>query len=121
MPGAKLTRGLFSSPFRHNIIGYQQRFETPFGRKDLITPTGPQRKTYDLSKQRSGMMCKPGCYYGQTPTGNDHYGTDDVRRYEQAKTTVNPRQCDEDYVLVFLWQRDDGCSQQLQRIWAQAA
>src|SRR5882757_8744117 len=106
----------YFSPFRKNVIGHQQCFESPFGRKKIIyadwTASG---RAYRLIEARIQDEVLP--FFANTHTGTTVTGAVMSRAYEQAKTIVKDHvHAREDDVLVFCGSGMTAAVNKLQRI-----
>ena len=106
----------YFSPFRQNIIGYQQRFETPFGRKRILyadwTASG---RAYDPIEAEIRDEILP--FFANTHTETTITGRTMSGAYEQAKTTVKAHvNANKDDVLVFCGSGMTAAVNKLQRI-----
>jgi len=115
MPVISSLEDYFSS-FRHNIIGYQQPFETPFGWKRILyadwTASG---RAYDPIEAEIRDEILP--FFANTHTETTITGRTMSGAYEQAKTTVKAHvNANEDDVLVFCGSGMTAAVNKLQRI-----
>ena len=106
----------FFSPFRHNIIGSEQHFETPFGRKRILyadwTASGRAYRPIEARLQEEILP-----FFGNTHTATTITGRRMSAAYEEAKTIVREHvHANQDDVLVFCGSGMTAAVNKLQRI-----
>jgi len=106
----------YFSPFRQNIIGHQQSFETPFGRKRMLyadwTASG---RAYAPIEARIQEEILP--FFGNTHTGSTITGQTMSNAYEQARVVVKTHvHANNDDVLIFCGSGMTAAVNKLQRI-----
>jgi len=106
----------YFSPFRQNVIGHQQYFESPFGRKRVLyadwTASG---RAYGPIETRIQDEILP--FFGNTHTETTITGRTMSGAYDQAKTTVKVHvNAKEDDVLIFCGSGMTAAVNKLQRI-----
>jgi selenocysteine lyase/cysteine desulfurase len=115
-PDKKSTLENFFSPFRKNIIGYHQTFESPFGEKEIIyadwTASGRAYKPIEDRIQKEIMP-----FLANTHTETTITGTLMSKAYEEAKTIVKEHvHANSDDVLIFCGSGMTSAVNKLQRI-----
>ena len=115
MPALNSLEDYFST-FRHNIIGYQQRFDTPFGRKRILyadwTASG---RGYEPIEAEIRSEILP--FFGNTHTETTITGRTMSGAYDQAKITVKAHvNANNNDVLVFCGSGMTAAVNKLQRI-----
>jgi selenocysteine lyase/cysteine desulfurase len=103
-------------PIRHNIIGYQQRFETPFGHKRILyadwTASGRGYQPIEAEIQNKILPFFANTHTETTITARTMSGV-----YDQAKATVKTHvNANKDDVLVFCGSGMTAAVNKLQRI-----
>lgn len=111
-----ITLEKYFEPFRKNIIGYNQPFDSPFGKKRILyadwTASG---RCYAPIEERMQQEIMP--YLANTHTETTITGTLMTRAYEEAKRIVKKHvQADEQDVLIFCGSGMTGAVNKLQRI-----
>jgi selenocysteine lyase/cysteine desulfurase len=106
----------YFSPFRQNVIGHQQCFESPFGRKRILyadwTASG---RAYGPIETRIQDEILP--FFGNTHTSTTITGRMMSGAYDQAKTTVKAHvNAKEEDVLIFCGSGMTAAVNKLQRI-----
>jgi selenocysteine lyase/cysteine desulfurase len=106
----------FFSKFRRNIIGRQQFFESPFGKKELIyadwTASGRAYRPIEEYIQKEILP-----FVGNTHTDTTVTGTLMSKAYEQAKVIVKQHvHANSEDVLIFCGSGTTGAVNKLQRI-----
>lgn len=106
----------YFSPFRKNVIGRQQCFDSPFGRKKIIyadwTASGRAYRPIEARIQEEVLP-----FFANTHTGATVTGAMMSRAYEQAKTIVKDHvNAKEDDVLIFCGSGMTAAVNKLQRI-----
>ena len=112
----KSTLENFFSAFRRNIIGHQQIFESPFGKKEIIyadwTASGRAYQPIEECIQKEIMP-----FVANTHTETTITGTLMSKAYEEAKVIVKEHvHANSDDVLVFCGSGMTGAVNKLQRI-----
>src|ERR1700710_1869124 len=112
----KSTLENYFSLFRGNIIGQNQFFESPFGRKEIIyadwTATGRAYRPIEEYIQKEILP-----FLGNTHTETTITGTLMSKAYEQAKVIVKQHAgANDDDVLIFCGSGMTGAVNKLQRI-----
>ena len=107
---------IFFSPFRKNIIGHRQIFESPFGKKEIIyadwTASGRAYEPIEECIQKEIMP-----FLGNTHTETTITGTLMSKAYEEAKGIVKKHvNANNDDVLIFCGTGMTGAVNKLQRI-----
>ena len=107
---------IFFSPFRKNIIGHRQIFESPFGKKEIIyadwTASGRAYQPIEECIQKEIMP-----FLGNTHTETTITGTLMSKAYEEAKGIVKKHvNANNDDVLIFCGTGMTGAVNKLQRI-----
>src|SRR6478735_7446802 len=98
---SKSTLEKYFSTFRDNIIGHQQTFESPFGKKEIIyadwTASG---RAYSPIEEYLQKQILP--FVGNTHTETTITGTLMSKAYEEAKWSIKQHvHADNDDVLIF--------------------
>ena len=106
----------FFSPFRQNIIGHRQFFESPFGKKEIIyadwTASGRAYRPIEECIQKEIMP-----FLANTHTETTITGTLMSKAYEEAKAIVKKHvHANSDDVLLFCGSGMTGAVNKLQRI-----
>ena len=106
----------YFSPFRKNIIGCEQFFESPFGRKRILyadwTASGRAYRPIETKLQDEILP-----FFGNTHTGTSITGRMMSSAYEEAKTVVREHvNAKEDDVLVFCGSGMTAAVNKLQRV-----
>src|SRR6476659_4222810 len=112
----KSTLEKFFSAFRKNIIGQQQIFESPFGKKEIVyadwTASGRAYQPIEECIQKEIMP-----FLANTHTETTITGTLMSKAYEEAKVIVKVHvHANSDDVLVFCGSGMTGAVNKLQRI-----
>jgi len=115
MPALNSLEDYFST-FRHNIIGCQQRFDSPFGRKRILyadwTASG---RGYEPIETEIRSEILP--FFANTHTETTITGRTMSEAYDQAKTTIKTHvNANKDDVLVFCGSGMTAAVNKLQRI-----
>lgn len=106
----------YFSSFRHNIIGYQQPFESPFGRKNILYAdwTASGRAYHPIEDQ---LLTRILPFFGNTHTETTVTGRRMSDTYDQAKRTVKRHvNANENDVLLFCGSGMTAAVNKLQRI-----
>ncbi|MDB5091502.1 MAG: aminotransferase class V-fold PLP-dependent enzyme [Mucilaginibacter sp.] len=106
----------FFSAFRRNIIGYNQTFESPFGKKAIVyadwTASGRAYQPIEECLRKEIMP-----FVANTHTETTITGTLMTKAYEAAKVIVKEHvHADDDDVLIFCGSGMTGAVNKLQRI-----
>lgn len=106
----------FFSLFRRNVIGYQQFFESPFGKKEIIyadwTASGRAYHPLEQCIQKEVMP-----FLGNTHTETNITGTLMSKAYEEAKIIIKKHvNANNDDVLLFCGSGMTSAVNKLQRI-----
>ena len=106
----------YFEPFRNNIVGYSQQFDSPFGKKRVLyadwTASG---RCYAPIEERMQQYIMP--FVANTHTETTITGTLMTRAYEEAKLIVKKHvHADEQDVLIFCGSGMTGAVNKLQRI-----
>jgi len=106
----------FFSAFRKKIIGHQQFFESPFGRKEIVyadwTATGRAYLPIEECIQKNIMP-----FFANTHTETTITGTLMAKAYEEAKVIVKEHvRANSDDALIFFGSGMTGAVNKLQRI-----
>jgi selenocysteine lyase/cysteine desulfurase len=115
-PCQKSTLEIFFNAFRSNIIGHQQIFESPFGKKRIVyadwTASGRAYQPIEECIQKQVMP-----FLANTHTGTTITGTLMSKAYEEAKVIVKKHvHATTNDVLVFCGSGMTGAVNKLQRI-----
>jgi selenocysteine lyase/cysteine desulfurase len=115
MPALNSLEDYFST-FRHHIIGYQQRFDSPFGRKRILyadwTASGRGYEPIESEIRREVLP-----FYANTHTETTITGRTMSGAYDQAKTTIKTHvNANKEDVLVFCGSGMTAAVNKLQRI-----
>ena len=114
--GKKPSLEKYFAPFRENIIGNQQCFESPFGKKEIVyadwTASG---KAYRPIEDLIQNQILP--FMANTHTGSTITGSQMTAAYEEAKAIVKKHvHARLDDVLIFCGSGMTGAVNKLQRI-----
>lgn len=106
----------YFSPFRKNIIGHGQTFETPFGKKEIVyadwTASGRGYRPIEECIQNEIMP-----FVANTHTGSTVTATLMTKAYEEAKAIIKKHAgANSDDVLVFCGSGTTSAVNKLQRI-----
>ena len=106
----------YFAPFRRNVIGYQQTFESPFGEKEIVyadwTASGRAYRPIEECMQKDIMP-----FLANTHTETTVTGTLMSRAYEAAKVIVKEHvHANGDDVLIFCGSGMTAAVNKLQRI-----